>query len=115
MTVAIVIYTPSYNYQVVKCLFFFIPLRKVDIWIFPSNHQLPLRFKFQMSSQKVRNKSKKYLCNGRKAKKVLSQRKEHGIKPLPADLIKRERPEFFGWERFEPLGQGQEFVILGVS
>ncbi len=60
----------------------------------------------------LKKNSKKYLRNGRKAKKVLSQRREHGIKALPADLIKRERPEFFGWEKFEPLGSGQDFVIL---
>ncbi len=62
--------------------------------------------------KKNKKKSKKFLRNGRKVQKVLSQRKEHGIKPLPADLIKRERPEFFGWEKFEPLGSGQDFVIL---
>ncbi len=65
--------------------------------------------------KKNKNKSKKFLRNGRKVQKVLSQRREHGIKALPADLIERERPEFFQWKRFEPLGQGQEFVILGVS
>ena len=65
--------------------------------------------------KKNKNKNKKFLRNGRKVQKVLSQRKEHGIKALPADLIKRERPEFFGCEKFEPLGSGQDFVILKAS
>lgn len=62
-----------------------------------------------------KNKSKKFLRNGRKAQKVVSKKKDHGIAPLPADLIKRERPNYLGCEKFEPLGKGQDFVILKAS
>ncbi|KST63532.1 hypothetical protein [Mastigocoleus testarum] len=48
----------------------------------------------------------------KKATKILRKRKQHGIGPLPASLIERERPNFLGCEKFSPLSKGKEFLII---